>query len=54
MKTWTITFSVDDDKRLKIEYSGSDFTNVEKMGILEILKHNLVSDSFLNKDKETR
>lgn len=54
MKTWTITFSVDDDKRLKIESSGSDFTNVEKMGIIEILKHNIVKESFLNRDEETR
>lgn len=54
MKTWAITFSVDDDKRLKIESSGSDFTNVEKMGIIEILKHNIVKESFMNRDEETR
>ena len=54
MKKWIITFEVDEDKRLKIETSGSDFTNVEKMGILEILRHNLVRESFMNKEDETR
>ena len=56
MKTWTVTFSVDEDKRLKIETSGTEegFKNIEKMGMLEILKHNLVRDSILNRDKETR
>ena len=54
MKTWTVTIEVDEDKRLKIESSGSDFTNVEKMGILEILRHNLVMESFMNKEDETR
>ena len=54
MKTWTITFSVDEEKRLKIESSGSDFTNVEKMGIIEILRHNLVKESVMNREDETR
>ena len=54
MKTWTVTIEVDEDKRLKIESSGSDFTNVEKMGILEILRHNLVKESFMNREDEIR
>ena len=54
MKTWTVTFSVDEEKRLKIESSGSDFTNVEKMGIIEILRHSLVKESVMNREDETR
>lgn len=52
MKTWKITFELDEDRRLKIESTKSDFTNIEKMGMIEIMKHELIKESFLNREEK--
>ena len=54
MKTWTVTFSLDADRRLNIESTDTEFKHIEKMGMLEILRHNLVKESFMNREEETR